>query len=354
MGVRFRLTASVLAMAAALCAGAAAGRVVGPIRVAGAPTGPETASGERGTRLPDRKAVVAASADEHASHRTGAAADDPPATATTGGDGGGGRDAGDATPGTEGLLATAAGYTFVAETTQLDGLPGTPFRFRITDPAGAVVHGYAVTHERELHLVIVSRDLAVYHHLHPTLEADGTWTVALPALTPGAYRAFADFTVTDGPALTLGLDLLVPGGALYSPLPPPTGLVEVHGYDVSLTGAPALADASSDSGSDGGIDSDGGEVALTVSSGGAPVTDLEPYLGAPGHLVVIRSSDLAFVHAHPIEGESAADGSSAAGPTVRFHVVVGAPGDYRLFFEFAHAGVVHAAPFTVHVPPPPP
>jgi hypothetical protein len=190
----------------------------------------------------------------------------------------------------------------------------------------------------------VARDLAAYHHLHPTLEADGSWTVALPALTPGAYRAFADLTVDGGPALTLGLDLFVPGGALYSALPPPSGLIAVDGYDVSLTGAPALGD-----GGEGGQGGQGGEVALTVTNGGAPVTDLQPYLGALGHLVVIRTSDLAFVHAHPVEPEPA-----PTGPTVRFHVAVNAPGDYRMFFEFAHAGLVHTAPFTVHVPPPPP
>jgi hypothetical protein len=324
MGARFRLTAGVLAMAAALSAGAAAGRVVGPL---GTVVPPGTTRAQLQTPASGAADEEAGEPAEHAGH--GGSTSGATATATAEGS------ATATAEGTEGLVASAAGYTFVAETTLLDGAPGTPFRFRITDPAGAVVHGYDVVHERQLHLVLTSRDLAVYHHLHPTLEADGTWAVALPGLTPGTYRAFADLIVAGGPALTLGLDLFVPGGALYSPLPPPTGLVGVHGYDVSLTGAPALGE--------------GGEVALTVTSGGAPVTDLEPYLGALGHLVVIRTSDLAFVHAHPVE---APDGP--AGPTVRFRVAVGAPGDYRLFFEFAHAGVVHAAPFTVHVPAPPP
>jgi hypothetical protein len=323
MGARFRLTAGALVMGAALCTGAAAGRVVGP-------TG-HRAAHPRSFAPPASAADLApdAAADPHAAHRAG------PDTAVDQGSSAGPVGAAGAT---EGLLATAGGYTLTTESMLLDGLAGTPFRFRITDPSGAVVHDYAVAHERPLHLVVVARDLAVYHHLHPLLGPDGTWAVPLPALTPGAYRAVADLTVAGGPALTLGVDLFVPGGALYSPLPPPSGLVAVHGYDVSLTGAPALGE--------------GGEVALTVTTGGEPVTDLEPYLGASGHLVAIRSSDLAFVHVHPAGDEAAP--TAGAGPTVRFHVAVSAPGDYRMFFEFAHAGVVHVAPFTVHVPPPPP
>jgi len=285
----------------------------------------------------DHRAAGSDATDPHARHRAVGVADADPGS--------------DAVPRTQalGLLASAGGYTLAADGTVLDGAPGALWTFRITDRSGAAVHDYTLEHERQLHLVVVGRDLAAYHHLHPTLGTDGTWTVALPPLTPGAYRAFADFTVAGGPELTLGVDLFVPGGALYTPLPPPSGLVNVHGYDVSLTGAPAPGD--------------GGEVALTIAGGGAPVTDLQPYLGALGHLVVIRTSDLAFVHAHPLDepGEAAdaagagtGAGTGAAGPTVRFHVAVDAPGDYRMFFEFAHVGVVHVAPFTVRVPPPPP
>jgi len=314
MGARFRLTASALAVAAALCTGAAAGQVLGPVGSGDDP--PSSTPSRPSPGEHERHAVAGAGAG------TRAAPAGP---------------AGTSARAAEGLLATVDGYTFSAESTLLDGTAGAPFRFRITDPAGAVVHDYAVTHERQLHLVLVARDLAAYHHLHPTLEADGSWAVALPALTPGAYRAFAAFTVAGGPALTLGLDLFVPGGALYSPLPPPAGRAAVHGYDVSVTGAPALGE--------------GGEVAITLTSGGAPVTDLEPYLGALGHLVVIRASDLALVHTHPLDGGAA---GAPAGPTVRFHVAVSAPGAHRMFFEFAHGGALHTAPFTVHVPPPPP
>jgi hypothetical protein len=40
-------------------------------------------------------------------------------------------------------------------------------------------------HERDLHLIVVNRELTTFRHVHPTLDADGTWSVDLPALDPG-------------------------------------------------------------------------------------------------------------------------------------------------------------------------
>lgn len=38
---------------------------------------------------------------------------------------------------------------------------------------------------------------------------------------------------------------------------------------------------------------------LSVAKGTHPVTDLQPYLGAYGHLVALRQGDLAYLHVHP-------------------------------------------------------
>ena len=85
----------------------------------------------------------------------------------------------------------------------------------------------------------------------------------------------------------------------------------------------------------------GGEVTftMTVTEHGRPVADLEPYLGANGHLVALRSGDLAYVHVHP------ADGVRPAG-TLVFDAVLDAAGRYGLFLDFKHQGVVHTAHFT--------
>lgn len=230
-----------------------------------------------------------------------------------------------------GLTTSAVGYTFEAERTDLDANANDHrFRFRITGPEGEVVRDFEPRHERELHFIVVDRDLATFSHLHPTRADDGTWSVELGEMAAGVYRAYADFAPTGGPDLTLGVDLAVAGDFRPAPLPPVARTDTVDGYEVTLTGAPV---AGSDS-----------EVTLTVARDGRQVTDLDPYLGAFGHLVAIRAGDLAYLHVHPLEG--ADDG----GPEVRFTVAVPTSGDYRLFFDFAHGGAVHTAAFTVDVP----
>jgi hypothetical protein len=141
-------------------------------------------------------------------------------------------------------------------------------------------------------------------------------------LTPGTWRVFADFTATGGPALTLGTDVEVAGRFTPAPHPGSRTTDTVDGYTVDLVG-----------------DLDDGAVTVRVSRDGEPVTDLEPYLGAYGHLVALREGDLAYLHVHPEDGD--------AGPEVPFAVEVPSAGGYRLFFDFQHEGVVRTAELAV-------
>ena len=86
------------------------------------------------------------------------------------------------------------------------------------------------------------------------------------------------------------------------------------------------------------------KLTLSVSKGGAPVTDLQPYLGAYGHLVALRDGDLAYLHVHP-DG-TPGDGRTVAGPQVTFFAEVPSAGSYRLYLDFQHTGTVRTAEFT--------
>lgn len=244
-----------------------------------------------------------------------------------------------------GLASSMRGYTLTPTGTTL--IPGTSalFSFRIIAADGAAVTRFEVEHDKRMHLIVVRRDTAEFQHVHPEMAPDGTWTVPLNLPRAGSYRAFADFVPTGGAALTLGVDLAAPGEfrpATYQP----SRVAEVDGYRVSLDGELLPGQAST--------------LTLTVRKDGREVTDLQPYLGAYGHLVALRGGDLAYLHVHP-DG-SPGDGRTAAGPAVTFHAEVPSAGTYRLFLDFRHGDKVRTAEFTVNsagaapaaVPPPAP
>jgi hypothetical protein len=135
--------------------------------------------------------------------------------------------------------------------------------------------------------------------------------------------------VAGGEALTLGTDLILPGDYEPAPLPGPADVARTEGYEVALD----LGEAADN----------GRQLVFRVSRGGQPVEDLEPYLGALGHLVALREGDLAFLHVHPqnhVEGET-------GGPEISFHAAFPGEGRYRLFLQFAHARRVRTVAFTV-------
>lgn len=230
-----------------------------------------------------------------------------------------------------GLQVAADGYAIEVLSHPIEPGREQALELRITGPGGETVTEFTESHEAELHLIVVRRDLADYQHLHPELAPDGTWSVPVSFDGSGTYRAFADFVPAgrdDG--LTLGVDLPVAGEYLPEPTSAPNRTGEVDGYTVTLDGDLVAGSVS--------------PVTLSVSRDGEPVTDLEPYLGADGHLVALRAGDLAYLHVHP-QGEHEPGGGH--GHEVGFAVEAPSAGTYRLFFEFQHEGTVRTVEYTV-------
>ncbi|MGW8454234.1 hypothetical protein ACWGLO_22390 [Streptomyces niveus] len=253
------------------------------------------------------------------------------------GEGAGGKTAGghESAP-AGGLQISEGGYTLALDTPRVAAGTSSVLSFSVKDESGRKVTAYQREHGKELHFIVASRDLTVYRHLHPTRAADGTWSVRAELPAAGGYRAFADFKPAKKGAtgVTLGADLAVSGKAEPAALPPARATAEVDGYRVSLDGALAPGKAN--------------ELKLTVTKDGKPVTNLQPYLGAYGHLVALRAGDLAYLHVHP-NGEPD-DGVTEPGPEVSFTATAPSSGAYRLFLDFQHEGAVRTAAFTVDVP----
>ncbi|WP_439937609.1 hypothetical protein ACS3YM_16955 [Nocardia sp. N13] len=292
MSTPLRVAAFVAALAAAFALAWGGGRVVGPIDTETVAHEGATAHGGAGSAT-----------ESHGGHDSAVA---------------------DAS----GLTARADGFTLVlAERTPAAGR--TRLDFQVLTSSGRPLLDYTRQHEKDLHLVVVRRDLTGFQHVHPTLDrATGTWSVDV-RLTAGVWRVIADFTPESWDGITLADDVAVAGDFSPRALPSDDRSATVETpegtYAVTLEGDTAP----------------GASTVLTtrVELDGRPVTDLEPYLGAFGHLVAIRAGDLGYLHVHPEEG--------APGPGIDFATGFPTPGTYRLFLDFQHRGVVHTAAFTV-------
>lgn len=219
-----------------------------------------------------------------------------------------------------GLALAQSGYRFVPDSTTLTSGPAQPFRFRLLGPDGRPVERYDLLHERELHLIVVRRDLTGFQHVHPERSADGSWSIPLDLRSAGTWRAFADFQPTGGPGqLTLGVDLHV--GGSFEVGTSPTAAVP---SDPRITAS---------------FERHGDDVEITVRRDGVPI-EPEPYLGARGHLVALRAGDLAYLHVHPLEGGA---------PAVRFKAELPTAGTYGLFFDYQVDGTVRTATTALEV-----
>ncbi|WFR72008.1 hypothetical protein P9209_25995 [Prescottella defluvii] len=232
-----------------------------------------------------------------------------------------------------GLQVSQDGYTLGDITSPTRAGESGALSFRIQGTDGVPVREFDELHGKQLHLIVVRTDTSQFRHVHPTLGPDGTWSIDWTWPTGGTYRVFADFQASGAPGqLTLGRNVDVAGDVQPAALPAASRTATVDGYTVTL---------------DGDLTTAGGPLTFRVARDGVPVTDLDPYLGAYGHLVALRTGDLAYLHVHP-EGEPG-DGTTAPGPNVTFHAQAPSAGTYRLFLDFQHEGTVHTAEFTVPV-----
>lgn len=241
-------------------------------------------------------------------------------------------------------------YGFVVTSEPLKPRPGetAQLRFTISNPqSGQRVKDYVLTHEKLFHLFIVSQDLAEYQHIHPQLEADGTFLVETTLPRAGLYKLHADFFPRGGQPQILHRELVTAG---YTPiksasLPALTSdatLVKtVDSMKITLEpGGPLVA---------------GTLIPLTYrladSLTGEPVRDLEPYLGAWGHTLILNADQSEYLHTHPSEMlPSGADQTSLrGGPNVDFNAMFPAAGDYRIWTQFQRAGKVSTVFFTVRI-----
>ncbi|MBA3885164.1 MAG: hypothetical protein H0X67_05455 [Acidobacteria bacterium] len=201
--------------------------------------------------------------------------------------------------------------------------------------ASAPVPSFAVVHERPFHLFIVDRSLDYFEHVHPEPAGEGAFELAHD-IPPGEYMLIADFLPQGGTAQTVQRAIVTPGhdGPLMPPAPRlqpgPTDRV-VGGLRIAIDAAELAARKEA-------------RIQFTMFDAvtGVPVTDLEPYLGAPAHLLIVNADLTEALHGHPVE-------QATTGPTVPFAPLMPMAGAYKLWVQVQRGGRVITAPFVIEV-----
>jgi hypothetical protein len=235
-----------------------------------------------------------------------------------------------------GLSLSAGGYVLAPVMAPATVGESGELSFQILSKEGSPLTEFATAHEKDLHLIVVRSDGDQFRHVHPAFEeSTGTWSLPWQWDEAGTYRVYADFSPGDtAEGVTLTRTVEVAGS--YAPVAADVSReVHVDDYTVSIEGD-LVAGSPSD-------------LTVWITRAGEPVTALEPYLGAFGHLVALREGDLAYLHVHA-EGDEPRPGETA-GPEITFMAEAPTTGRYLLYLDFQIDGQVRTAPFVLDAAP---
>lgn len=219
--------------------------------------------------------------------------------------------------------------------------------FKVRHPGtGDPVKSYEVVHDKRYHLFVISQDLTVFQHLHPELQADGSWELGLTLPKPGYYRVLSDFLPSGGSPQFLGRTLVTTDfdedlESQAAHLEPDAVLTKTVD---SITASVELEPSTLVAGQYGHL-----RFMLTDAATGEPITDLQPYLGAFGHTLILSEDLLDYVHSHPSEGPDSDISKGFGGPRVTFEGYMPRPGRYRAWTQFLRKDRLTTVSFTFNV-----
>ena len=168
----------------------------------------------------------------------------------------------------------------IVQTEPAAPVAGKPVRLKlmIHEADGSMAREFEIVHEKLVHLIIVRDGLDEFAHVHPDVDDHGNLTITHTFLKPGKYRLFADHKPKDKGAAVATAQIEVSG----DPSPSTALTVNAPGK-VTADGLVAQVDLKNAKASESS------EIRFRLTNdSGQPIDDLQPYLGARGHLVVIQ------------------------------------------------------------------
>jgi hypothetical protein len=229
----------------------------------------------------------------------------------------------------------------------LVGLNGS-FQFSVFDASnGSTVPIFEDLYEKKMHLIVVDSSLEFYNHIHPEYLGNGQFSINTTFPKNGKYFLYADFQPLGAIEQQYAFQVNVGGDNtnLESTQEIDTNLSKTFGeYEVILSGESKWIASAMSVGQQ--------RMVFTLKKGGQDVTNLMPYLGAFGHLVMINQKTYQYIHVHPM-GLPPVVPDELRGPSVEFSPI-GLYGQipkgvYRVFGQFNPDGKLMTVDYTIEV-----
>ncbi|BAY63568.1 hypothetical protein NIES25_67340 (plasmid) [Nostoc linckia NIES-25] len=209
-----------------------------------------------------------------------------------------------------------------------------PIVIGVQDSDGKAIAKFDTFQEKLMHLILVSDDLQFFSHLHPTYKENGQFEVTASFPQAGNYTFFSDYKPAGQTEQVSVLKTQVPGNSIAAP-------------EINLNRSKTFNDIKVNLAVSEPTVKVGKEVSLMFklqdASNNQPLTDLQPYLGEKGHLVILRQSTSLtaadYIHAHALKDAPAGQ--------VHFMTSFPQPGKYKLWGQFNRNGKIVTADFWI-------
>ncbi len=181
-----------------------------------------------------------------------------------------------------------------------------------------------IEHEKYMHVIGVGEDLRNFFHIHPVKVGPGMWVVTNTFTRSGNYRIWTDVS-WQGVSYSFGHPLLHVSGGKKPALETPDfhHSAIVSGYKVTLEYPEPLIAGTTN------------HLQFTLQDAAGKNVELQNFLGAPMHLVMVKADLSVYLHGHP-------DIPAKGDGVVQFSPILASEGVYKLFAQFRPSNAVPA------------
>lgn len=208
---------------------------------------------------------------------------------------------------------------------------GKPVQFTFNISENGKIAPLDVVHEKKFHLLVVNEALTWFDHIHPRELQGGTYAVTETFPAGGKYLLFADYKVSGSAGEIHRQEIEVAGPQTSGSVSTPEKWIsKVEGYTVTLANGHDFKTRRPQ------------HFGFSIEKNGKNISsqELQPYLGAVAHVILIGKADKDFLHVHP----SSTDQFPIHGET-RFEKA----GTYQMWVQFQLDGKVLTVDFTLKV-----